>query len=447
MFTSFQQALYAAIEETRADIRFDETRWPDVLAEIVWPLVTTMRDVRRYMGSVYATICELQDEIELVDILALEAIRVFRPDTFHALHRAQQALTATSSPMYLGGSGDPQLKAQIDSLMKTAEGDGAREVTLALVSRIFPAAGRHVGNSSYGSDWESTWLKARRTAHRDFLRLYFERVAGEAVAPFLIAERLFAAMTDQDAFTAGLNAVDPVDLEDVIAALLAYENDYPESAVLPATVALLNITPLIPDRPRGMFDLGDAQVVVRRVVLRLLRRLHGPAAVATLVDEALPQIVTLSDQLQLIRLVGHEEGAGHKLVTEEAANAYWRSLSERINGAASTALATERDLLLLFNIVKEISSNIPTVELTPPVIRALLTSSRSDMRSQAMGSRNVTRHARLAWESLVGVVGGEDQLRSAVDAARPLADTDKTFSPAIGTCRSLPRRMAARRIR
>jgi hypothetical protein len=75
---------------------FDEGRWLDVFSEIVRPLIRNMRDVRRYAAAVHGTVGALEGQIELVDVLALEAVRTFLPDTFRALHGAVEALTRSS---------------------------------------------------------------------------------------------------------------------------------------------------------------------------------------------------------------------------------------------------------------------------------------------------------------------------------------------------------------
>jgi hypothetical protein len=75
---------------------FDEGRWLDVFSETVRPLIRNMRDVRRYAAAVHGTVGALEGQIELVDVLALEAVRTFLPDTFRALHGAVEALTRSS---------------------------------------------------------------------------------------------------------------------------------------------------------------------------------------------------------------------------------------------------------------------------------------------------------------------------------------------------------------
>jgi predicted KAP-like P-loop ATPase len=167
---------------------FDEHVWPDIFAETIRPLVRTIRDVRRYALAIRGTIAGLGGQVALADALALEAIRVFLPDVFVRLHGAVDGLTKTSDRLYGLREESPGLKEQIDGLIEAAKDRG--ELVRSMIRRLFPAATRHLPHGShYGSDWSAGWLRDRRVAHPDILRLYLERVAGESLEAFIEAER------------------------------------------------------------------------------------------------------------------------------------------------------------------------------------------------------------------------------------------------------------------
>jgi predicted KAP-like P-loop ATPase len=172
------RALSAALEDFSEYARFDEGIWTDVLVEIVLPLIRNMRDVRRYCASARGTVRALRDDIELVDVLGLEAIRVFLPDIYAELPNAREALTQTG---YTAGS--PELKTQIEQLIEV--GGKEAKVVSALLERLFPAGLRYVGGTNYGSDWLGGWLTARRVAHAEILALYLEAYQKLSSASFV----------------------------------------------------------------------------------------------------------------------------------------------------------------------------------------------------------------------------------------------------------------------
>jgi hypothetical protein len=414
--------VFAAVDSALAGIsnpgRFDEEAWPDVYMEVIRPLIRNMRDVRRYAAAVHGTVEALGGQVALVDVLALEAVRVFLPDVFSRLGSAIEALTTTSD-IGLGGRGEQEeLKTAIEGLVEAGGPHGG--VVRALLSWLFPAAQRHVGGSHYGSEWKKNWLRNRRIAHEDILRLYLERVAGEGLRAFNDAERAWALMVDRQKFEAYMRELEPERLEDVIAALEAYEDEYRPEHVVPGAVVLLNLLPDIPERPRGMLDY-DARLVVGRVVYRLIRSLKEPDAVEKAVREVLPEVTSLSSKFELVTDIGYREGAGHKLVTESAAKeleAQWRA---EVRAASADDLARESDLLrVLLFAQSDLPEDEPRLEVPadPKVTLAVLRAAKSDARSQTMGSRAVRREARLAWGALVDVYGDEETLRRRIEALK-----------------------------
>jgi len=399
---------------------FDENVWPDVFMEVIRPLLRNMRDVRRYAAAVHGTVQDLNGQVALVDILALEAVRVFLPDVFHQMHESVDGLTTTSGLSYGGRGESPHLKEQIDRLIEA--GDGHADVVQALVQRLFPGAQRHIGGSHYGSEWKHQWLRERRVAHEDILRLYLERVVGEGLQAFSDAEHAWARMADRAALDSYLRSLNAERLQDVIASLEVYEEQFAPEHVEPGSVVLFNLLPELPERQRGMFDL-DTRLVVGRVVYRLVRSLKEPDAIEAAVREILPQVTTLSAKAQLITIVGYREGAGHRLVSESAASKFEHDWRGEVRSATIDALAEEGDLLGILLLAKRDADPAePPLDIadSPRVTLELLQSARSEVRSQAMGSRAVHRSPRLAWNVLVELYGNEDTLRERIQRLKAM---------------------------
>jgi len=418
--------VFKAIDEALSGIDnpgpFDKDLWPDIFMEIIRPLLKNMRDVRRYAAAVHGTVRDLNGQVALADVLALEAIRVFLPDVFHQMHESVDGLTTTSGFSYSAREDRPHLKEQIDRLITAAGSDA--EVIRALIRRLFPAAERHVGGSHYGHEWKNQWLRERRIAHEDILRFYLERVVGVGLQAFTDAEQAFARMANLDEFDNYLRSLDPGRLEDVIASLEAFEDRFRAEHVVPGAIVLLNLLPELPERPRGMFDLGP-QLVVGRVIYRLVRLLKDPSEVEEAVRSILERLTTLFAKEQLITIVGHREGAGHKLVLEIAAKKFEKEWRGEVRSATVENLVKERELLRILLLAKrEADSAEPPLSIadSPSMTLALLRSARSEVRSQSMGSRAVRRSVRLAWDALVELYGNEETLRKRIEelkATRP----------------------------
>lgn len=80
--------------------------------EVIRPLLRNMRDVRRYAAAIHGTVRDLDGQVALADVLALEAVRIFLPDVFRQMHGAVDGLTTTSGLSYGGREDPPYLKGK-----------------------------------------------------------------------------------------------------------------------------------------------------------------------------------------------------------------------------------------------------------------------------------------------------------------------------------------------
>lgn len=409
-------AIEAALSGIENPGPFDAQAWPDIFAEVIRPLIRNMRDVRRYAAAIHGTIKGLDGQIALADVLALEAVRLFLPDVFALLCKSVDALTTPSGIFYGVRDDERHLKASIEALIQKGEANGNKETVLSIIRRLFPAALRHVGGYHYGPEWTKRWLRNRRVAHKDILTLYLENVVGESLQSFLDAERAWGVLADKDALEKYLRSLDPEQLEDVIQSLEVFEDQFSEEHVIPGTIVLLNLLPDIPHRPRGMVGL-DVRTTVGRVVLRLLRSLKDPSAVEEAVKAIIPKLTTLSAKLLLITIVGHREGAGHQLVSKEAAAEFERNWRCEVRSANAAVLTREPDLMrVLLTAKREAEASEPELNIPddPSLTLAILRSAQTEVLSFSMGSRAVRRSPRLAWDALVELFGDEETLKNRV---------------------------------
>lgn len=402
------------------DIRFDRSRWADVYVETVEPLIASIRDVTRLALSARPVMAALGSDVEAVDLIAIESIRVFRPELFDALQRIRSDLTTTTGGLY-GQQRDDRAQSRMEEILKLAGNDGA--VVRSLIKRVFPAAERLIGGTHYMSDYQGIWRKAHRLAHSDFLDLYLDRVAPAGLDAFGNAERAFELLADPSVLDKFLVSLNPDILGDTIAALEAYEGEFPADGIVPGATALLNHIADIPERDGGLFDLRR-DIVVTRVVLRMLRQIEDDSKRETAVRRILAGVESRSSEYELILLVGHLEHAGSKLVSETTATDLEQALAREVEASPPARIEREWALLRVYTFVKDRGANLDRAGVTEPnVVRALLADARGENRSQSMDSRHVRREQALAWDSLVEIFGGEDALRPAVEALRD-ADGD-----------------------
>lgn len=407
-----------------ANATLDESRWSDIYWEVIDPLLSNMRDVTRYAISARSTIKSLGNEVDLVDLLAMEALRVFRPELTRQLSKLRSELTNTRDIM---GRKDERSQKNIAELI--AKFPDEDDVIRALFNRLFPVALQYIENSNYGNDWLSTWRTAHRMAHIDFLNLYFDRVAPDELVAFRSSEHAFELLADGLALKKYLSGLDPEQLEIVLEGLTSYEPKFTNDMIVPGSITLLNLIDAIPEKEqRGFFDIGRRDITVGRVVLRLLRRVKEEAERESFVEQILEGIETYSSQLNLIHSVGYREGAGHKLVSEAFAKRIQTEFVERVKKASPAEPTREWDAWRIYDAVQTHTGTTPLNPSDDPIlIRAVLRSLKSTARSQSMGSRKVKTEDRLAWDLLVQVFGSEVAVKMSVSNVRNALGDDKVL--------------------
>lgn len=409
LITQASKAVAEAIEGSEVR-ELEGEAWTNLMIEVVGPLLSNMRDVRRWAASVFLTVDGLGSEIALADLLAIEAVRTFIPDLYVELPHSVEALC---TPGEIGSTREENevLKDQVGRLIEAA-GKEREAVAVAMIRLLFPFARRHIENNNYGPDWQRTFLRDRRLAHRSVLSLYLERVAGSDLAGDSGAEGAWERFTDGKELESYLREVPEESREDTIRALEAYEEEYAPEMVVPASTALLNVGDDLPDRPRELFGL-DASLVVGRVVVRLLRVLPGKPETEVAINLIYDGLRTLSAKYELLRIAGVAEDSDRELLSEEAKVALGRRFSEDVAATPAEALVGERELTrVIYRARLYADPEAPPIEIPPDpeVTMTMLASASTVQQSQTLGSHAVRRTPVFAWDALVDLYGSEQVL-------------------------------------
>lgn len=420
------RALQEMVEAAGDVTLFDANRWPDTFVELILPLVGNMRDVKRYCSSAQLAVATLKERIELGDILALEAVRTFRPDLISRISQIRSSLTQTVSLYSMGSSDSPTARKEIDDFLNSC-GDH-RELGESVIRRLFPAARRYLGESHYGSDWHDIWLRKRVVAHPDILELYLDRVGSRKLAAFDHAENAFRLITDATRFEAYLRSLEAGLLEDVISAFRSFK-EIPDDGKVIFLVSILNILPDIPERPRGMLDV-DARIVVGSLCYGTLSRIDAEEERESVTKMVMPQLTTLSSKFELLMILSPGEDGEKRLVSGALERHLFEGLADQVEMATSTELACEDQLIRLLCLPKRLGrepislSDRKETFFTVSMIRKAC----SESVGQSMGNRAIRRTLRLNWETLVELYGSEEALLSvlvSIDAAGVSADDSR----------------------
>jgi hypothetical protein len=391
----------------------DANVWPNIFFEVVHPLIGSLRDVNRYALAIRGTVTALGGQVALADVLGMEAIRIFLPDVFARIPVSVEALTNVGT--VVGQVEQGRFKLAVDEVISAA-GRRASVATNA-IKLLFPAARKFIDNYHFTSDARQGWLRGKRVAHPDILRLYLERVPNAGLKTHYAAEKAFSLLGDEDALTEYLRSLEPSQIENVINGLEVFEGEFRPEQVVPGVVALLNLLPDVPDRIRGLLDF-PAALKVTRVTYRLLRSLGSPQAIEEAVRHVLPKLTHLSARWDVISEVGPRESTGDRMISEEASAAFEAQWTDEVRRASVTTLLGEPELLRVYLAARAVLADgdqLPEVPKTREMTLRILENASSEIRSQAVDSYTVKRQPRLMWSSLISVFGSENELMERID--------------------------------
>jgi hypothetical protein len=169
---------------------FFHTRWGNAFVGCIRPYLRNMRDARRLISSIAVHIpmhsAGAIFEVNIIDFLILETLRVFEPDLHFELVQ-KRALVLQESRFSGDGRGEADKVAAQQLLDVVSE--ERRGVTQDALKELFPKLGWAFGDSYYGDDFNQRWLAEKRVCSPRFFPRYFElqTAAGE------LSERDFGA--------------------------------------------------------------------------------------------------------------------------------------------------------------------------------------------------------------------------------------------------------------
>ncbi|MFC5290933.1 P-loop NTPase fold protein [Actinokineospora guangxiensis] len=431
VYREIMDALNDSLSGSGKEAEHDEVRLHDILPEIVRPLIKNMRDIRRYTAALRTSFGQLGGKIELVDLIALEAIRVFLPETFEAMVNARAALTSPAPPLGARYGRDDGQKDAIEALLKSADERGHKAVASALVSRVFLAGSRHLsGGMHYDSSFMETWRRDRRVAHPDVLALYLERIEGQGYVLFDLAEDVGSTVNDASGFSTRLRELPPDAVADVLDNLGdRHFTQLDANAAGDALAVVLNILPSLPERPRTSLYHRSAGLSVQGVAYRLLKRIHDTAAaedehghVTRAIETAWTKIEWLSSKAILLYLA-ERESDGSGFLDGGQLSALHDRLNAEMLAADVSQLLGEPELIRLLVRVDGYAVQRELLD-DAQFARAVLLGAVTESRSQSLGSRAIRKSKSLFWDSMIKIFGTEVSLLAAVTLVRELAEND-----------------------
>ncbi|MCL5126491.1 MAG: KAP family NTPase [Deltaproteobacteria bacterium] len=169
-FMSIYQALKEAqIELSEDDIRAFMRHFIDGLQI----RLKTPRMAKRYGNILAFALPIMKGEVNTVDFMLIEGIRVFYPDLYGFIKGHPELFIGDE---FAGRSVSEEKKKTIVNDIETALArlnSGEHESAISVLMALFPRLNSAFGNTEYGRDWDVEWQQEQRIASHSYFARYF----------------------------------------------------------------------------------------------------------------------------------------------------------------------------------------------------------------------------------------------------------------------------------
>jgi predicted KAP-like P-loop ATPase len=264
-----ENVLFAGLNQILADEavgkRFDKDRWGNVYVGGLRPFFESLRDVRRYLSTLSFTVSLLKYEetfeVNPIDLMAVEALRVFVPEVYSALAQAREVMTQTRGGV---SSGEETEREAVTSIIDPAPPQ-RKDLTRELIRQLFPTVEWALGGPTYVLEFLDEWQRELRVCHPNMFDRYFELSVREDDLSQRDLDRILALAGDLqelEGFLRGLHERGM--LETALRRLEAYKEQVELANAEPFVTAIFNVGDLLPKERVG-FDVGADMHAVRIV--------------------------------------------------------------------------------------------------------------------------------------------------------------------------------------
>jgi predicted KAP-like P-loop ATPase len=224
--------------------RFDQNRWGNIFYGGLQFYFNNLRDVNRFASTLSFHFAGFRGkdafEVNPIDLIALEAIRVFDPRLYSTLPPNKKVLTRTRSAE---GSERVSDRTAVENVL-SPEAENERGWKQELLGQLFPNAAWAFDRPNYHSAGDpDAWIRELRACAASMFDRYFGFAIPEGELSQGDIEQLLSVGSDRDILSNRLKELSDAGLLDAaLERLAAYRRKLPVEHTIPFLTALFDIS-------------------------------------------------------------------------------------------------------------------------------------------------------------------------------------------------------------
>jgi predicted KAP-like P-loop ATPase len=284
-----QKILFGGLNQLLADcpesVKFDKGRWGNLFVNVLQYFFENLRQVNRFLSTFSFHLAIFRNgtslEVNPVDLITIEALRIFEPKVYRAVAANKDLLTSTSSLAFY----DASKRTSLEEAIAAQASDIHKDKISELLKQLFPLFG--TTHSPYSTIATDQWQRELRVCAKAIFDRYFHFSILEGDISQVRIDALLAAAGDRNALREQFLVLDSEKLlELAIDRLDAYKESIPIEHALPFTTALFDIGDRLSNHSEGMFGLSPL-MHGSRIVRWYLKLLPSPEERANILKDAI----------------------------------------------------------------------------------------------------------------------------------------------------------------
>jgi predicted KAP-like P-loop ATPase len=192
-----------AIDQQSVKSLFDKDRWQELYTEGVSKYFDNLRNVYRFLGSFEFHFAHFTNggsiEVNPIDLIGLETLRVFEPGLYEMLPAAKRILTREQAVSEFRPIAQEEVDATVAQLLANVS-EGRRPQAEVILSQLFPPLSKAFDDEDGVSAHKGKWMLSRRVCHSDLFDKYFSLVVGDGDLSQAELDRLISLTGDRRKF-------------------------------------------------------------------------------------------------------------------------------------------------------------------------------------------------------------------------------------------------------
>ncbi|GHO85237.1 KAP family P-loop NTPase fold protein [Dictyobacter formicarum] len=377
---------------------WDNERWRNLFYSSFKSFFPTIRDIKRYISSMQLDLEIIgHEEVNPIDFLGIEVIRVFAPEVYMAMADEKQVFTSTDNVSFGHNEYRNERKRVFEQILAEKSPQGTSDGLGKLIKQLFPQVNSLYTNHYYGHEQQQYWRKQLYVCATDIFDKYFSLSISSSTLSEKKLKDLLATINDRAAFTENLRRFQEEGKHRlVLNRLLDHLNTLSDQQRGNLVISVFDFSDGVKNRKRGLLD-SDSQA--EYIGYQVLKQIAPHKRVAFL-TEILTSTKRLSSSIHLIGWVNHaierqekKEVIEELLLNKEDTDRLNEICVDRIKITAKDGtLLTEKNLLDILYEWKAWGSEAEVKEYVAEMIKtaagllALLRGFEWEAMSQTFGS-------------------------------------------------------------